>query len=62
MNENNRLRDLTTFMIHYCYTCPEAYECTTEEKCLACWKAKQADIEEKLETKTTEKLLREYAL
>ncbi|MBB3125621.1 hypothetical protein FHS19_000275 [Paenibacillus rhizosphaerae] len=62
MTEINRLRDLTTFMIHCCYTCPKAYECTTEEQCLACWKAKQTGVEEKPDAETTEELLKEYAL
>lgn len=63
MTENNKYNVITHNMIQYCYTCPQAHECDTEEKCIACWIEKGLIKKEDLqETLTTEKLLKLYNL
>ncbi|MFD0587382.1 hypothetical protein ACFQZE_05175 [Paenibacillus sp. GCM10027627] len=63
MTETNKYNIVTEKMIKYCYTCPEAHKCDTEEKCIACWKEKGLLNEEELkELETTEGLLKLYAL
>ncbi|MFF2888301.1 hypothetical protein [Paenibacillus sp. NPDC057967] len=62
MATNIKLNVVTENMIKYCYTCPEAHKCDTEEKCIACWEEKGIITKEDLEeTVTTEKLLKQYA-
>ncbi|MBH5317578.1 hypothetical protein I6N90_07155 [Paenibacillus sp. GSMTC-2017] len=62
MKELIRPDVITKNMIQYCYTCPEAHKCDTEEKCITCWEEKgllkKEDLEEQL---TTAQLLTLYA-
>ncbi|MCR8659870.1 hypothetical protein [Paenibacillus endoradicis] len=51
----------TKNLLQFCYTCPDAPNCETEEKCRACWTENELQ-DEKLEANlTTEELLRQYA-
>lgn len=54
--------ELTRFLLHHCYTCPNAPECDTEERCLACMEEKRAQAEEEQGQRATRRLLNEYAL
>ncbi|GKU78855.1 hypothetical protein [Paenibacillus sp. L3-i20] len=62
MTELIKIDVITKNMIQYCYTCPDAHKCDTEEKCKTCWEAKgllkKEDLKEQL---TTEQLLTLYA-
>lgn len=37
MNMMNVDRDLTRFMMQFCYNCDDAMQCATEEACKACF-------------------------
>lgn len=63
MNTKLKEMDLTTFMLHYCYTCKDAHQCDTERKCLECFEAKRAEVDKKQEADpTTKQLFTYYAL
>ncbi|MFC5703123.1 hypothetical protein ACFPVX_17675 [Cohnella faecalis] len=51
---------ITENLLRFCYPCPHADECTTEEDCRACW-AERAAIEDEEEEgpALTRRLLRE---
>ena len=54
--------ELTRFMLHYCYTCPEALHCDTETKCRACMEEKRKQGAKEAGRTTIEEQLKEYAL
>lgn len=54
--------NLTTFMLHNCYTCKDAHACDTEAKCKACWEEKRMELEKTQLAPTTKQLLTYYAL
>jgi hypothetical protein len=57
-NEN----ELTKLYLQLCYTCLDAHNCETEEKCMKCWVEKETAYAEETMHDTTEELLRQYAL
>ncbi len=36
---------VTYGLLHYCYTCPDAENCWSEEICQRCWEANGAKLE-----------------
>ncbi|OUS77975.1 hypothetical protein B1748_04175 [Paenibacillus sp. MY03] len=54
--------ELTQFMLHHCYTCPDANECDTEARCRACMEEKREKREEEEGRQLTRNQLKEYAL
>lgn len=54
-------RDITRYLLQFCYSCEEARSCETEAKCEACFEeAGLLELGEQAEL-TTEQLLRMYA-
>ncbi len=62
--ERNKNEDpeLTGFMLHHCYTCPNAPECDTEERCRACMVEKRAQAEKEQGHRATRSSCNDYAL
>lgn len=58
----NADHELTRFMLHHCYTCPEASECDTEARCRACMEEKRERAEGEAGGQLTREQLKEYAL
>lgn len=60
-------RNATYGLLHYCYNCPDASFCTTEDICQACWEKTDAMLpnhalpeEQASETEQTKQQLRNY--
>lgn len=57
MNNGNLL---TEWYFRFCYVCPDAAKCETEEKCVACFAQSGLPVEEAMPEPTTEELLWQY--
>lgn len=51
---------LTEWYFQFCYPCPDAAQCNTEQKCLACFEQSGLPVAEVMPEPTTEELLWQY--